>query len=307
MAVIECVPNISEGRRLDVVESLAAAARAVRDVRVLDYSADWSHHRSVFTLAGNTAALHEAVLRLVAIAVASIDLRLHRGEHPRLGAVDVVPFVPLVDVTMAECVSLARRVGRAIGEQFAVPVYLYEEAASAPARRRLEDVRRGGFEGLAARMADPRWRPDFGPNVPHPAAGATIVGARPVLVAYNVNLATTNVAVAQRIAAAIRERAGGLPCVKALGLRVEARPLTQVSMNLTNYQRTPMDVVFDRIVAEAGKDGVEVVESEVIGLVPAAAFGRRTPAELRLRDFSNRRILENCLRDAGYEFSTLNS
>lgn len=299
MATIECVPNVSEGRRPDVVTRLAEAVRLVRGVALLNQSSDASHHRSVFTLAGDGAALRDAILRLVAVALEWIDLRTHRGAHPRLGAVDVIPFVPLAGASMAECVELARGVGRTIGEQFAIPVYLYEHASNRPLRRRLEDIRRGEFEGLATKMRQPGWEPDFGPAAPHPTAGATVVGARQVLIAYNVNLASDRLDVARRIASAIRERDGGLPCVKALGLKLDNRGFVQVSMNLTDYERTPPLAVFDRVVEEAARDGVEVLESELVGLIPAAALASTTAAHLRLRDFSDDQILENRLRDAG--------
>src|SRR5437763_5117567 len=187
--LIECIPNVSEGRRREVVAAMADAVRRVPNVRLLDFSSDASHNRSVFTLVGDAAGVEQAVLALFERAVADIDLRAHKGEHPRLGAVDVVPFVPIDGVTMAECVELAKRVGAAIAGRFGVPVYLYEEAASTPARRNLEDIRRGEFEGLAARMATPDWAPDFGPRAPHPSAGASVVGARMPLIAHNINLA----------------------------------------------------------------------------------------------------------------------
>jgi glutamate formiminotransferase len=299
MPTIECVPNISEGRSAEAIGRMADAVSGVVGVALLDRSSDSAHHRSVFTIGGDSAPLQEAILRLVSVAVEVIDLRAHRGVHPRVGAVDVIPFVPLASVTMAECVSLARHVGRAIGDQFAIPVYLYAEASNTPARRHLADIRRGGFESLPAKMRQPGWEPDFGPPAPHPTAGATVVGARRILIAYNVNLATPRLDVARRIASVVRERGGGFPCVKALGLALEGRGLAQVSMNLTDYERTPPHVVFDRIVSEAARDGVEVLESELVGLIPAAALAQTTAAHLRLRDFSENRILENRLRAAG--------
>ncbi len=299
MPTIECVPNVSEGRRPEVVRRLADAVCSTPGVWLLDHSADAAHHRSVFTMAGGATALEEAVLRLVSVAVDTIDLRAHRGEHPRIGAVDVVPFVPLGDTPMAACVGLARALGRALGDQLGIPIYLYEEAANNPARKHLEDIRRGEFEGLAEKMRQPHWRPDFGPAVPHPTAGATVVGARRALIAFNINLASDRLDVARRIASAIRERSGGLPCVKALGLAIGHRRLVQVSMNLTNYERTPPHVAFDRVAAEAQKEGVEVLESELVGLIPAAALAQTTAGHLRLRDFSDNHILENRLRAMG--------
>jgi glutamate formiminotransferase len=299
MSLIECVPNVSEGRRLTVVDMLAGDIRSVPGVRLLDYSSDPSHNRSVFTMAGDQLALKTAVLAMARGAVRTVDLRTHRGEHPRIGAVDVVPFIPLADTTMAECVELAREVGQAIAERLSVPVYLYEEAASREGRRHLEDIRRGQFEGLPSKMLEPDWAPDFGPSAPHPTAGATVVGARRALIAFNVNLATDRLDTAKRIAAAVRESSGGLPCVKALGLALPDRGIVQVSMNLTNFEETPIQVVFDRIVAEAERAGVQVAESEIVGLIPEAALTGTTPAHLGLRAFADHQILERRLAQPG--------
>jgi glutamate formiminotransferase / 5-formyltetrahydrofolate cyclo-ligase len=211
--VIESVPNISEGRRLDVVATLADAVRETARLLLLDHSADPSHNRSVLTLAGDGEAVLEGLLRVFEIAIDRIDLRHHRGVHPRIGAVDVVPFIPLQGSTMDECIVLSRRFGATVADRFEVPVFLYEQSAVRPERRRLEEIRRGQFEGLAARMQHPDWTPDFGPRSPHPAAGATVVGARMPLVAFNVNLASTDLEAARSIAAAVRERDGGLACV----------------------------------------------------------------------------------------------
>jgi glutamate formiminotransferase len=295
--LIESVPNVSEGRRRDVIESMARAIRAVNGVRLLDCSSDPSHNRSVFTLVGDRSSVEAAILALFDRAVADLDLRTHRGEHPRIGVVDVVPFVPLEAATMADCVALARKVGAAVADRFRVPVYLYEEAAADPARRRLEDIRRGGFEGLAARMASPGWAPDFGPSAPHPSAGASAVGARMPLVAYNVNLDTDRLDVAKAIAAAIRESGGGLRFVKALGLRLDARGIVQVSMNLTNYEATPIHRVFDAVKREASRHGVHVLESEIVGLVPSAALSAAAAHDLQLVGFTPDKVLENRLRD----------
>src|SRR5207302_3288100 len=221
--LIECIPNVSEGRRSDVVGAMAEAIRRVKSARLLDFSSDASHNRSVFALAGDASGVEQAVMALFERAVAEIDLRTHRGEHPRLGAVDVVPFVPIEGVTMTECVELAKKVGAAIATRFGVPVYLYEEAATNPARKNLEDIRRGEFEGLAAKMASTEWVPDFGPRTPHPTAGATVVGARMPLIAYNINLATDRLDVAKKIAAAIRQSSGGFRFVKAAGFTLADR------------------------------------------------------------------------------------
>jgi glutamate formiminotransferase len=234
LSLIECVPNVSEGRRCEVVDGIADALRGAGSVRLLDYSSDPSHNRSVFTLVGDTVGLTESILALFARAVAEIDMRTHRGVHPRVGAVDVVPFIPLAGATIADCVALARSVGASVAERFQVPVYLYEAASDNPARKNLEDIRRGQFEQLAAKMAAPLWVPDFGPSRPHPTAGATIIGARMPLIAYNINLATDRLDVAARIAATIRQSGGGLPCVKAIAVALAERGIVQVSMNLTN-------------------------------------------------------------------------
>ena len=294
--VIECVPNVSEGRRPEIVAAMADAIRAVNGVRLLDHSSDASHHRSVFTLAGDAAGVERAVLALFERAVADVDLRTHRGEHPRMGAVDVVPFVPIEGVTMAECVALARKVGAEVADRFKVPVYLYEEASSHPGRRNLEDIRRGEFEGLAAKMATEGWAPDFGPAAPHPSAGATVIGARMPLIAYNINLATDRLDVAKKIAAAIRQSSGGYRFVKAMGITLEERGIVQVSMNLTNYEKTPIFRVFETVKREAERYGVAVLESEIVGLVPSAALNAAAEFYLQIAGFNPDQILENKLR-----------
>jgi glutamate formiminotransferase len=296
MPLIESIPNVSEGRRPEVVEQLANALRGTAGVRLLDYSSDPSHNRSVFTLVGEAAPLAAATLALFEHAVAAIDLRTHRGEHPRLGAVDVVPFVPIEGVTMEACVALAREVGRAVAERFGIPVFLYEEAAADPARRNLEDIRRGEFEGLAEKLATPGWAPDFGPPQPHVSAGATVIGARMPLIAYNINLDTDRLDVAKKIAAAIRHSSGGFRFVKAAGFKLEDRGIVQVSMNLTNYQKTPMFRVFELVKREAARYGVSVLESEIVGLVPSAALLSSAEFYLQLERFSPDQVLENKLR-----------
>lgn len=295
--LIECVPNVSEGRRLEIVAVMIDAIRRVPGVRFLDSSSDPSHNRSVLTFVGTATALEAAVLALFEPAITSIDLRVHRGEHPRLGAVDVVPFVPIAGSTMAECAALARSTGAAVAERFGVPVYLYEEASANPARRHLEDIRRGGFEGLAAKMARPEWAPDFGPPAPHPTAGASVVGARGPLIAYNVNLATDRLDVAKTIAARVRERGGGCRFVKAMGVRLDHRGIVQVSMNLTNYEQTPIFEVFEAVRREADRLGTSILESEIVGLVPAAALVNPTGVDLQLKDFTADQILENRLAE----------
>jgi glutamate formiminotransferase len=295
--VIETIPNVSEGRRPEVIAEIVKAVTRTEGVWLLDHSADPSHNRSVFTMVGGAEGLRSALLRLFDVAVARIDLRTHRGVHPRLGAVDVVPFVPLAPTTMGECVDLSRSMGREIAERFNLPVFLYEESASHPARRRLEHVRRGQFEGLSEKMRQPQWTPDYGPWVPHPSAGATVVGARPPLIAFNINLGSNDLAIAREVAAAVRESSGGLPCVKALGLPLAHRGVVQVSMNLTNFARTPVQMVFDAVQHLAGERGVRVLDSELIGLIPSAALAETTPDRLKLAGFNVSQFLEVRIRE----------
>ena len=295
MPLIECVPNISEGRRVDAIERIASAIRGVSRVRLLHYTWDRSQNRSVFTFVGEARDLTRAVLAMYEPAVAAIDLGRHRGEHPRIGAVDVVPFVP-VDASMADCVALAREVGAEIAARYGVPVYLYEEAASSPARKNLEDIRRGEFEGLATKMAQAAWAPDFGPPTPHATAGASAVGARRPLIAFNVNLATDRLDVARKVARTVRSSGGGLPFVKALGVRTANPASVQVTMNLTNYAQTSLWAAFDAVRREAERAGVQVVESEIVGLVPEGALRGVTPAELLLKRFTEDQVLEHRIR-----------
>jgi glutamate formiminotransferase / 5-formyltetrahydrofolate cyclo-ligase len=295
MPIIECVPNVSEGRRPDVVAALVDAVRRT-GVRVLDHSSDASHNRSVLTLAGDAPSLEAGVLALFAAAVDAIDLRKQQGEHPRIGAVDVVPFIPIDGVTMSDCIALAKDVGRAVAGQFAVPVFLYEEATDNPARKNLEDIRRGQFEGLATKMTQPEWAPDFGPAAPHPSAGASVIGARMPLIAYNINLNTDRLEVAKKIASAIRQSSGGLRYVKAMGVKLDDRNLAQVSINLTNFEKTPIFRVFEMVKREAARHGVSILESEIVGLVPAAALVSAAEFYLQLERFTDAQILENKLR-----------
>jgi glutamate formiminotransferase / 5-formyltetrahydrofolate cyclo-ligase len=296
MPIIETIPNVSEGRRPEVVEALVAAVRATPGVHLLDYSSDTSHNRSVLTMIGDGPSLKQAILSLYEAAVPLIDLRSQTGEHPRIGAVDVVPFVPIDGVTMAECVTLAREVAEAVATRFGIPVYLYEEASGNPARRNLEDIRRGEFEGLPEKMSSAEWAPDFGPPARHETAGASVIGARMPLIAYNINLNTDRLDVARRIAAAIRHSSGGLRFVKAMAVMLEDRRIAQVSINLTNYQKTPIHRVFDMVAREAARYGVTVLESEIIGLVPAAALVGAAEHYLQLERFGAAQILENKLK-----------
>ena len=296
---IECVPNFSEGRRPDVLAALGGAISSAQGVYLLDRTADVDHNRSVFTFAGEPGPVGEALLAAARVAVERIDLRDHTGVHPRIGALDVAPFVPLEGTSWAATIGAAQAFGERLWRELEVPAYLYGWAARAPSRARLENVRRGGFEGLSAAVLDePERRPDIGGPGLHPSAGATAVGARQFLVAFNVNLRTSDVSVARRIAQLVRESSGGYPAVKALGLELEDSGLTQVSMNLTDYEETSPSTVFERIRDEAAQDGVEIAGSELIGLIPEAALEPLGPEGLWIRNFSPDRILENSLRAA---------
>ncbi len=271
--LVESVPNYSEGRRLDVVDRLAAAVRATPGAYLLDRTSDASHNRSVLTLAGEAEAVEAAVEATVAIAIATIDMEVHTGEHPRIGAVDVVPFVPLGSTTLDDCVGLARAFGQRVAERFEVPVYLYARAAKRADRVRLADVRRGGYEGLRDEIAtSPDRAPDFGPRRTHPRAGAMAVGARPFLIAWNVNLESTDLELAKRIARTIRESGGGLPAVQANGFMLSELGCAQVSMNLLDFATTPMWQAWEAVERLAAAAGVGLRESELIGLAPLAAF-----------------------------------
>jgi glutamate formiminotransferase len=308
--LVESVPNVSEGRRLDVVERLAAAIASVVDVHLLDRTSDASHNRSVFTLAGPAGAVSEALERLVAGAVHEIDMEEHSGEHPRIGAVDVVPFVPLEGTTMEDAVEIARAFGRRIADRFDLPVYLYAEAALRPERVKLAEVRRGQYEGLKPEISLHGREPDFGPARMHPSAGAVAVGARPFLIAYNINLESPDVEFAKRIARRVRESGGGLPKLQANGFFIDELGRAQVSMNVLDFRVTPLWRVWETVRAEAAEDGIELYESELIGLAPVAAFldvadHADAPADapvaqrlavaasfLKLRDFSPLQALE---------------
>ncbi len=308
--LIESVPNVSEGRRLDVVDRLAGAIESVPEVHLLDRTSDPSHNRSVFTMAGEDGPVREALERLVAAAIHEIDMGTHNGEHPRIGAVDVIPFVPLGATTMADCVELARAFGGRLASRFELPVYLYANAALRTDRVKLSDVRRGQYEGLKAEIDQRGREPDIGPSRMHPSAGAVAVGARPFLIAYNINLASSDVDLAKRIARRIRESGGGLPKVQANGFWIADLGVAQVSMNVLDFAVTPLWLVWDTVRDVALEDGVDLLESELIGLAPLAAFlavAERVGAEpsepverrlaaaaayLRLRDFSPMQALE---------------
>lgn len=293
--IVECVPNFSEGRRQEVVERIVRAIEQVADVCVLDVQSDVDHNRSVVTIIGAPQAVTEAAFQGVAEAAALIDMNHHRGGHPRMGATDVVPFVPIRGVTMADCAALARGLGERVAAELGIPVYLYEEAATRPDRRNLASVRRGEYEGLQEEIAsNPDRAPDFGPAILG-TAGATAIGARPALIAFNVYLNTADVTPAKAIAMAVRHSSGGLRFVKALGLIVEGQ--AQISMNLTDYRRTPVHRVLELIRAEAARYGLAVSRSELVGLVPAEALLDAAQFYLQLEGFSSDQVLETRLSE----------
>ena len=289
--LIECVANFSEGRSSAVVKAIEQAIGSPAGVVILRSEMDTDHNRSVITFAGPPAAVEAGALRGIEIAVERIDLRKHSGVHPRMGAADVVPFVPLEGVTLAECVAIAHRMGEEVWKRLHVPVYFYEAAAMSPDRRLLENCRRGGFE-------NPRIAPDVGGPALHPSAGACIIGARKILIAFNINLNTEDVSVAREIARKIRASSGGLPFVKALGLPLAGRGLVQVSMNLTDFEQTPVHQVFDAVRREAAARGVEIAGSEIIGLMPKKALEDAAAHYLQCENYESRLVLENRLAEA---------
>jgi len=294
--LVECVPNVSEDRDPARLARFAAAVTASPGVRLADVHADPDHHRSVFTFLGPPAAVAAAALALADAVLTEIDMRGHHGIHPRIGALDVLPFVPLAGLTMAEAVALAHEAGRALAARHALPVYYYAEAARRPERRTLRALRRGEYEGVSARLAAADGLPDDGPARFDPRAGAVCVGARDVLIAYNVWLASADLDAARAIARSVRASGGGLPAVQALGLPLASRGRVQVSMNLLDYRVTPLPAVFDRVQTEARRLGVDVDHAELVGLAPRAAFAGRTPASLGLGDLDPARYLESWLR-----------
>jgi glutamate formiminotransferase/formiminotetrahydrofolate cyclodeaminase len=302
MSVIECVPNISEGRDKAKIAAVVDTIRGVPGVTLVSCESDADHNRSVITFAGTPDGVVEAAFRIYAKAVTVIDLNHHKGEHPRMGAVDVCPFIPVKNATMEQCAELARKLGARVGKELGVPVYLYESAATRPERKNLADIRKGEFEGLREVIGkDPARVPDFGPNAIHATAGCTAIGARFFLIAYNVNLDTPDVAVAKKIAKAIREKDGGMPGVKAMGFAIEqgGRGYAQVSMNLVDYRKTSPAQAYARIAELAAADGVAVYESEIVGVIPQESLDASAAQALKVKHFTPRMVLENCLEPTG--------
>ena len=291
--IVECVPNFSEGRDLKKIDRIVAPFRARAGVKLLDYSNDEDHNRLVVTLVGEPEALRDAVIEAIGVAVELIDLNYHQGQHPRMGAVDVVPFIPIKNVTMDEAVSLSREVGEKVAGLYHLPVFLYEKSATAPHRENLAAVRKGEFEGMAEKIKLPEWQPDFGPADRHPTAGKVAIGARMPLVAYNINLSTDNLEIATKIARNIRHINGGLRYVKAMGVELKERNITQVSINMTDYTRTALYRAFELVRIEARRYGVTIIGSEIVGLVPMEALIDTASYYLGLENFSMQQVLES--------------
>lgn len=289
---MECVPNFSEGRDLQKIDKIVAPFRSKQGVKLLDYSNDEDHNRLVVTIVGEPEPLRDAVLEAIGVAVELIDLNHHQGQHPRMGAVDVVPFIPIRNVTMEEAVALSKEVGEEVAKRYNLPVFLYEKSASAPHRENLAAVRKGEFEGMAEKIKQPEWHPDFGSAERHPTAGTVAIGARMPLVAYNINLNTPSLEIAHDIAKKIRFIGGGLRYCKAMGVELKDRGITQVSINMTDYTRTALYRAFELVRVEARRYGVSIVGSEIIGLVPMEALIDTASYYLGLENFSMEQVLE---------------
>ncbi|MCH5148371.1 MAG: glutamate formimidoyltransferase [Clostridiales bacterium] len=292
--IVECVPNISEGRNTKIIEAVVDEVRAVKGVTLLDYCSDPSHNRSVITFIGNPEGVAEAAVGVAKKAAELIDLNKHEGEHPRMGAVDVIPFIPIKEMTSAECVELSKAVAKRVWEEAKMPVFLYEDSASAPHRVNLAAIRKGQFEGMAQKVKEAEWEPDFGGRTIHPTAGVVAVGARMPLIAFNINLSTSNIEIASKIAKIIRRSSGGFDCVKSLGVMLEDRNIAQVSINMTNFHKTPLYRVLELTKAEAARWGVHVIGTEIIGLTPMQALIDSAEYYMQIENFDfNKQVLEN--------------
>lgn len=294
--IVECIPNFSEGRNQEVIDGLVATAKSVPGATLLDYSSDASHNRSVFTLVGDDVAIQEVAFQLVKYAAEHIDMTKHEGEHPRMGATDVCPFVPIKDITTAECVEISKKVAERINSELGIPIFLYEESATRPERQNLAKVRKGQFEGMPEKLLEDDWAPDYGDRKIHPTAGVTAVGARMPLVAFNVNLDTDNIEIANKIAKIIRGSGGGFKYCKAIGVMLEDRQIAQVSMNMVNFEKCPLYRTFETIRFEAKRYGVNIIGSEIIGLTPVKALTDVAEYYLQVEDFDySKQVLENHL------------
>ncbi|MEN6461084.1 MAG: glutamate formimidoyltransferase [Syntrophomonas sp.] len=290
--LVECVPNFSEGRNLEVIQKIIAPFIATEGVKLLDYNPDKDHNRVVVTAMGEPESVKTAMIEATGAAIKEIDMRQHKGAHPRMGAVDVVPFIPIQDFSMDEAVALAKDTAREMAEKFSLPIYLYEKAATVSTRENLANIRKGEFEGMQEKIKQPEWKPDFGPDYIHPTAGATVVGARMPLVAFNINLNTTNLEIANKIAKCIRHISGGLRYCKAMGVDLKEKGIVQVSINMTDYTRTPLYRVFEMVKFEARRYGAEIVGSEIIGLTPMEALIDTAEYYMRIEDFSMKQVIE---------------
>lgn len=293
--LVECVPNFSEGRRPEVIAAIVGEVTKVAGVSLLNVNSDASHNRTVVTFVGEPQAAKLAAFNACAKATELIDMEQHQGEHPRVGATDVIPFIPVSEVSMEECVQLANELGREIAEKLDIPVYLYEAAAKTPDRVKLPDVRKGEYEGLKTAITSPERQPDYGPARMHPTAGATVVGARQFLIAYNINLSTSDVNIAKKIANSIREVKGGYKYCRAMGVMIEDRNMAQVTINMVDYTGTPLHRVFETVKSEAARYGVSIIGSEIVGMVPLQALVDTADFYLRLEGFDRKQILEENL------------
>lgn len=294
--LVECIPNFSEGRNQEVIEGLVSVAKSVPGVTLLDYSSDASHNRSVFTLVGDENSIQEVAFQLVKFASENIDMTKHTGEHPRMGATDVLPFVPIKDITTKECVEISKQVAKRINDELNIPIFLYEDSATTPDRVNLAKIRKGQFEGMSEKLLLDEWRPDFGERKIHPTAGVMAVGARMPLVAFNVNLDTSDIEIANKIAKIVRGSSGGFKYCKGIGVMLEDRNIAQVSMNMVNFEGTPLYRALETIRFEAKRYGVNVIGTELIGLAPAKALIDCAEYYLQIEDFDyNKQVLENHL------------
>lgn len=295
--LVECVPNFSEGRDKEIIEKIVDEVRKTEGVKLLDYCSDKDHNRSVVTMIGGPKEVKEAAFKLIKKASELIDMSKHEGAHPRMGATDVVPFIPIKDITTEECVELAKELGKRVGEELNIPVYLYEDAATAPERQNLANIRKGQYEGFFEKIKQPEWKPDFGPNEMNEKSGATVIGARFPLIAYNVNLGTDNIEIANAIARKIRHINGGLRYAKAVGVMLTERNIAQVSINLVQYEKTAIYTAQEMVKMEAKRYGVPVVGAEVIGLVPMKALIDCAEYYLQIENFDINQVLESRLSE----------
>lgn len=297
MKIVQCVPNFSEGRDKAKIEEIVSVLKNKENVKLISYEKDPSYNRTVVSLIGEPIAIKDAVVEMVGKTTALIDLNNHSGEHSRMGATDVIPFIPIKDITMEECVEIAKTCAKEINEKYQIPIFLYEEAATNEERRNLANIRKGQFEGMKEKIKDKNWYPDYGKPEIHPTAGATAVGARLPLIAFNINLDTQNVEIASKIAKAIRHSSGGFRYIKAGPAEIKEKGIVQVTMNITNYKQTPIYRVFETVKMEAKRYGVNVIGSEIIGLVPMEALSESIEYYLGLEDFNMGKILETNLFD----------